>query len=120
TQPVLQPYAKGMGRPVHWHESLFGFKTGSDDTTFDDRDSAPYAPLAAVADTAFTWGADRPLRIPWHDTIIYELHVRGFTQLNRSIPEHLRGTYLGLGTEPAIRHLTSLGANAVELMPVHH
>ena len=68
-----------------------------DDTTFDDRDSAPYAPLAAVVDDAFTWGDDRPLRTPWHKTLIYELHVKGFTQLNPRVPEALRGTYLGLG-----------------------
>ena len=78
------------------------------------------APLAAVVDDAFTWGADRPLRTPWHETLIYELHVKGFTQLNPHVPEHLRGTYLGLASEPAIRHLTSLGVTAVELMPIHH
>ena len=87
--------------------------------SFDDRDSAPYAPLAAVVDSAFTWGDDRPRRTPWHETLIYELHVKGFTQLNPYVPEALRGTYLGLASEPAIRHLTSLGVTAVELMPVH-
>ena len=117
---VLDPYAKVIGRAVRWHDSLFGFKMGGDDTTFDDRDSAPYAPLAAVVDSAFTWGNDRPPRTPWHETLIYELHPKGYTQLNRSIPEALRGTYLGLATEPAIRHLTNLGVTAVELMPVHH
>jgi glycogen operon protein len=118
---VMDPYAKVVGRAMRWHESLFGFRTGLDDTTFDDRDSAPYAPRAAVVDTAFTWGDDdRPLRTPWHETLIYELHVTGFTKLNPYIPETLRGTYLGLASEPAIRHLTSLGVTAVELMPVHH
>ncbi len=117
---VLDPYTKVVGRTIRWHESLFGFKFGSDDTTFDDRDSAPYAPLAAVIDSAFTWGDDRPLRIPWHETLIYEMHVKGFTKLNPYIPESLRGTYLGLASEPAIRHLMSLGVTAVELMPVHH
>ena len=97
-----------------------GFRHGHDDTTFDERDSAPYAPLAAVIDSAFTWGNDRPLRTPWHETLIYELHVKGFTKLNPHIPEPLRGTYLGLASEPAIRHLTTLGVTAVELMPVHH
>ena len=117
---VLDPYAKVVGRAGHWHDSLFGYRPGHDDLTFDARDSAPYAPLAAVADTAFTWSNDKPLRIPWHETLIYELHPKGYTQLNRNIPEGLRGTYLGLATEPAIRHLTSLGVTAVELMPVHH
>ena len=117
---VMDPYAKVVGRTVRWHESLFGFQFGSDDTTFDERDSAPYAPLAAVIDNAFTWGEDRPLRTPWHETVIYEMHVKGFTKLNPYIPESRRGTYLGLASEPAIRHLTSLGVTAVELMPVHH
>ena len=117
---VMDPYAKVVGRSVRWDDSLFGFRPGTDDTTFDDRDSAPFAPLCAVVDTAFTWGDDRPLRTPWHETLIYELHVRGFTQLNQAIPEHLRGTYLGLASEPALGHLTSLGVTAVELMPVHH
>ena len=117
---VMDPYAKVIGRPVRWDDSLFGFRPGSDDTTFDTRDSAPFAPLCAVVDAAFTWGDDRPLRTPWHETLIYELHVRGFTQLNPAVPEPLRGTYLGLASEPALRHLTSLGVTAVELMPVHH
>jgi isoamylase len=116
---VMDPYAKVIGRTVRWDESLFGFRFGEDDSTFDDRDSAPFAPLAAVIDSAFTWGDDRPLRTPWHDTLIYEVHVKGFTKLNPHIPEGLRGTYLGLASEPAIRHLTSLGVTAVELMPVH-
>ncbi len=117
---VMDPYAKVIGRSVRWDDALFGFHHGEDDTTFDTRDSAPYAPLAAVIDTAFTWGDDRPLRTPWHETLIYELHVKGHTRLNAHVPEALRGTYLGLASEPAIRHLTSLGVTAVELMPVHH
>jgi glycogen operon protein len=118
---VMDPYAKVVGRATRWHDSLFGFQTASgDDSTFDNRDSAPYAPLAAVVDTAFTWGEDRRLRTPWHETLIYELHVKGFTQLNALVPEHLRGTYLGLASEPALKHLVHLGVTAVELMPVHH
>jgi len=117
---LMDPYAKVVGRPGSWDESLFGFRFDQEDSTFDDRDSAPFAPLAAVVDDAFTWGEDRPLRTPWHKTLIYELHVKGFTQLNPRVPDGLRGTYLGLASEPAIRHLTSLGVTAVELMPVHH
>ena len=116
---VMDPYAKVIGRTVCWDEALFGFEFGQEDTTFDERDSGPFAPLAAVIDSSFTWGDDRPLRTPWHETLIYELHVKGFTQLNPHVPEALRGTYLGLASEPAIRHLTSLGVTAVELMPVH-
>jgi isoamylase len=117
---VMDPYAKVVGRTVRWNDRLFGFRVGQDDTTFDERDSAPDAPLAAVIDTAFTWGDDRPRRRPWHETLIYELHVRGFTQLHPDVPEALRGTYLGLASEAAIKHFTSLGITALELMPVHH
>src|SRR5574338_27128 len=119
---LFDPYATVIGRRERWHESLFGYVYGSSDGDLsrDQRDSAPYAPLAAVADTAFTWGADLPPRTPWHETIIYELHVKGFTQLHPRIPEHLRGTFLGLASEPAIRHLVDLGVTAVELMPTHY
>jgi isoamylase len=118
---VMDPYAKVIGRATRWHDSLFGFELGAgDEQRFDRRDSAPYAPLAAIVDNSFTWGEDRRLRVPWHETLIYELHVKGFTQLHPLVPEQLRGTYLGLASEPAIRHLTSLGVTAVELMPVHH
>jgi isoamylase len=117
---VLDPYARVLGRTIRWDESLFGFTFGTNDATFDPRDSGSYAALGAVVDNAFTWGDDRPPRIPWHETLIYELHVKGFTKLHPHIPESLRGTYRGLGSEPAIRHLTSLGVTAVELMPVHH
>ena len=102
----MDPYAQASsGARSRWDEALFGFRLGEDDTTFDDRDSAPYAPLAAVVDRAFTWGDDRPPRTPWHETLIYELHVKGFTQLHPDVPEPLRGTYLGLASEPAIQHL---------------
>ena len=76
-------------------------------------------PLAAVIDPAFTWGDDRPPRTPWHKTVIYELHVKGFTQKNPQVPENLRGSYAGLASESAIKHLTDLGVTAVELLPVH-
>jgi glycogen operon protein len=119
---VMDPYAKVIGRTARWHDSLFAFRLDDPgaDLAPDSRDSGPYAPLAAVADTAFTWGNDRPARTPWHETLIYELHVKGFTRLHPHVPEGLRGTYLGLGSEPAIQHLVNLGVTAVELMPVHH
>jgi isoamylase len=119
---VLDPYAKLIGRNVTWADELFGYKLGDEqaDLSFDDRDSAPYAPLATVLDPAFTWGDDRSPRTPWHKTLIYELHVKGFTQLNPHVPEHLRGSYAGLASESAIKHLTDLGVTAVELLPVHH
>lgn len=119
---LLDPYARMIARDVRWSDELFGYKIGdaAEDLSFDDRDSAPFAPLGQVVDTAFTWGDDRPLRTPWHKSLIYELHVKGFTQLNDAIPEKLRGTYAGLASEAAIEHLKGLGVTAVELLPVHH
>ena len=120
---VMDPYAK-VDRRVRCAGTTRCSATASATrtiSTFDERDNAPFAPLAAVIDPAFTWGDDRPPRTPWHKTLIYEMHVQGFTKLqSRHVPEPLRGTYLALTSEPAIRHLTSLGVTAVELMPVHH
>ncbi|MEO6214105.1 MAG: glycogen debranching protein GlgX, partial [Vicinamibacterales bacterium] len=117
---LLDPYAKVIGRNLTWNETLFGFTFGENDTTFDTRDSGAHAPLAAVVDDAFTWGDDRAPRTPWHETLIYELHVKGFSKLNPHVPEPLRGTYGGLASEASIQHLKNLGVTAVELMPVHH
>jgi glycogen operon protein len=101
---------------------MFGYRVGdpADDLSFDTRDNAAYAPLAAVIDSAFTWGDDRPPRTPWHRTVIYEMHVKGFTMRHPQIPASVRGTYDALTTEPALDHLRNLGITAVELMPVHH
>ncbi len=116
---LLDPYAKALGREPKWHDSLFGYKYGESDTTFDTRDSAPFAPMGAVVDTAFTWGDDRPPRTPWHKTLIYETHVVGLTMNHPDVPEAKRGTYLGIASEAVITHLKSLGVTAVELLPVH-
>ena len=119
---VLDPYAKAIARPVTWDDAMFGYTIGQPqaDVVFDGRDSAPFAPLAAVVDAAFTWGDDRPPRTPWHETVIYEMHVRGFSKLQTRLPERIRGTYEALTTDTAISHLLKLGVTAVELMPVHH
>ena len=119
---LLDPYAKLVGRCTRWDDSLFAYTVGSpeEDLSFDERDSASYAPLAAVIDPAFTWGDDRPPKTPMHKTLIYEMHVRGFTKLHPKIPEELRGTYAGLASAPVIRYLKNLGVTAVELLPVHH
>src|SRR6266508_6370221 len=119
---VMDPYAKSVARTVRWADEMFGYRVGEPDAdlTFDDRDNAAYAPLAAIVDPAFTWGGDRPPRTAWHNTVIYEMHVRGFSMRHPAIPEHLRGTYEALTSEWAIEHLKRLGVTAVELMPVHH
>src|SRR6266704_3105672 len=119
---VLDPYARSIGRDVRWADELFGYRVGDPeaDLSCDERDNAAHAPLAVVIDPAFTWGDDRPPRTPWHKTIIYELHVKGFTQLHPDVPERLRGTYAGLASEPVVKHLGGLGVTAVELLPIHH
>ena len=118
---LLDPYAKLVGRNVIWDDSVFGYTLGNaeQDLCPDARDSGPFAPLAMVCEPAFTWGNDAPPRTPWHQTIIYEMHVKGFTKQMPDVPDHLRGTYAGLASEPAIRHLHELGVTAVELLPVH-
>jgi len=119
---LFDPYAKAVARVVSWDDSMFGYDVGHADADLrmDTRDNAARAPLAAVIDPAFTWGDDRPPRTPWHKTVIYEMHVKGFSWLHPDIPEGMRGTYEALTTEPALEHLTRLGVTAVELMPVHH
>jgi len=119
---VMDPYAKAVARTIRWSDEMFGYRVGdpAEDLSLDERDNAPFAPLAVVIDPAFTWGNDRPLRTPWHNTVIYEMHVRGFSKLNPAIDESLRGTYEALTREPVLAHLTKLGVTAVELMPVHH
>jgi glycogen operon protein len=119
---LLDPYAKAIGRPLTWADELFGYVVGDPaaDLSFDERDSVAVAPLAAVADSAFTWGDDAPPRTPWHQTVIYELHVKGFTYRHPEVPRALRGTYAGLASDPVLRYLQDLGVTAVELMPVHY
>ncbi len=117
---LFDPYAKTVGRELTWHDALFGYTIGQDDTTFDDRDSSAFAPLAAVVDTAFTWGTDRRPAHPWHETLIYELHVKGFTKRMPGVPDHMRGTYAGISAEAALDHLKKLNVTAVELLPVHY
>jgi isoamylase len=119
---LFDPYAKAISGPVTWSDTLYGYVLGDagEDLSRDERDSAGDLPKCVVIDTAFTWGDDRPPRTPWNRTVIYECHVRGLTLQHPSVPEHLRGTYLALASEPIIDHLLKLGVTAVELMPVHH
>ncbi len=116
---LLDPYAKAIARRTKWSDAMFDYRIGDPqaDLAMDDRDNAAFAPLASVIDPAFTWGNDRPPKIPWHQTVLYELHVKGFTHLHPEVPEKLRGTYAGLATEPVIRYLRELGITSVELLP---
>jgi isoamylase len=118
---LVEPYAKHLEGRLRWSDANFGYRVGHSraDLSFDKRDSAPGMPKSRVIDPAFTWGDDRAPRTPWHDTVIYELHVRGFTMRHPDVPPKLRGTYAALATAPVIEHLRRLGVTAVELMPVH-
>jgi glycogen operon protein len=117
---LLDPYAKAIARQTVWGDEMWGYRVGDPkaDLSFDRRDNARFAPLAAVVDEAFTWGDDRRPRVPWTKTLIYEMHVKGFTRLHPEVPDRLRGTYAGLGSDAAIRYLKNLGITAVELLPV--
>src|SRR3989442_1174158 len=118
---LLDPYARAIDGAVRWSDALFGYEVGHGDAdlAMDGRDSAPNMPKSMVVDTAFTWGGDRPPRIPWNQTVIYEVHVKGFTARHPDVPKHLRGTYAGFVSPAALGHLKSLGVTAVEIMPVH-
>ena len=118
---LIEPYAKHLQGPLIWSDSHFGYRVGhaKADLSLDKRDSAAGTPKCRVIDPAFTWGDDRAPRIPWHDTVIYEAHVRGLTMRHPEVPPQLRGTYAGLATAPVIEHFKRLGITTVELMPVH-
>jgi glycogen operon protein len=118
---LIDPYAKAVTENIEWTDELFGYTIGDPerDLSCDDRDSAGAMPKCVVVDPAFTWGDDRAPRTPWNRTVIYECHVRGMTKRHPLVPEELRGTFLGMASDPIVDHLTSLGVTAVELMPVH-
>jgi isoamylase len=118
TKLLLDPYAKAIEGGVDWDPACFPYRFGAEDLRNDD-DSAPHVPKSVVHNPYFDWGNDRPPATPLHETIIYEVHVKGFTARHPGIPEQLRGTYAGLGHPVAIDYLTSLGVTAVELLPVH-
>jgi glycogen operon protein len=119
---LLDPYAKAIGREIVWDDSLFGYTIGAegDDLTFDERDSAPFAPLGIVVDNRFDWGDDEPLATAWHNTVIYEAHVKGLTMTHPAVPDDIRGTYAAIASKPIIDYLTKLGITAIELMPIQY
>jgi isoamylase len=116
---LLDPYAKAIVGDITWGEEVLGYVPGSPDS-FSALDSAAFVPRGLVVGDGFDWGNDAPPEIPYSDTIIYETHVKGFTQLHPDVPPELRGTYAGLVSQPALDHLTRMGITAVELLPVHH
>ena len=119
---LLDPYARAITGNLKWSDAPFAYKVGNPngDLERDDTDSAGSMPKCVVVDPTFAWGDDRPPRVPWNKTVIYECHVKGMTMRHPEVPEHLRGTYLGLCTDVILDHLLSLGVTTVELLPVHH
>ncbi len=119
---LLDPYAKAISGTIQWSDAMFGYEMGhkDQDLSFSTTDSAPNVPKSIVVDPTFNWEDDKPLKIPYHRTIIYETHVKGFTKQHPDIPENIRGTYAGLCHPVTIKYLQELGITAIELMPVHH
>src|SRR5256712_1334786 len=118
---LLDPYAKSIAGQINWSDEMFGYVVGDkeEDLARDFRDNAWAMPKSVVIDPAFSWGEDKRPETPLSETVIYEVHVKGFTKLRQDVPEQLRGTYAGVANEQAIRYLKNLGVTAVELLPVH-
>jgi isoamylase len=119
---LIDPYAKAIAGTIAWHDSLFGYELGHPDAdlSFSTTDSAPYVPKSVVVDPNYDWEGDKPPKVSYHKTVIYETHVKGFTKLHPDIPEEIKGTYAALGHPVCIKYLKDLGITAIELMPVHH
>jgi isoamylase len=120
---LVDPYSQAISGTIDWNQPVFPYQfTGNDDADLvrDDRDSGPGMCKSVVVNPYFDWEQDRLPRTPLADSVIYELHVRGFSELNENVPENQRGTYAGLASPPALKYLKDLGVTAVELMPVHH
>jgi isoamylase len=119
---LIDPYAKAVSGTIEWHDSLFGYEMGNpkEDLRPSTTDSAPFIPKSVVVDANYDWEGDRSPKTPYHKSIIYETHVKGFTKMHPDIPENIRGTYAALAHPVTIRYLKELGITAIELMPVHH
>ncbi|QEM12348.1 glycogen debranching protein GlgX [Mucilaginibacter rubeus] len=118
---LIDPYAKAISGSIKWNDALYSYKVGDEaqDLSFSDSDSAPFIPKSVVIDQHFDWEGDTSPSYQYYNTVIYEAHVKGFTQLNPEIPENLRGTYAGIAHPASIKYLQDLGITAIELMPVH-
>ncbi|MEL6814443.1 MAG: glycogen debranching protein GlgX [Cyanobacteria bacterium J06598_3] len=119
---LIDPYALAIAGNVTPGQAIFSYAWGDEgeDLSYNETDSATSVPKGIVVDPSFDWQGDKPPHTPWNETIIYEMHVKGFTQQQPKVPKRLKGTYAGLAHPAAIKHLKSLGITAVELMPVHH
>ncbi|MFE0101935.1 glycogen debranching protein GlgX [Streptomyces sp. NPDC059009] len=115
---LLDPYARAVSGAVAWGEEVYGYPFGAPDKR-NDLDSAPHMMTSVVVNPYFDWGDDRPPRTPYHETVIYEAHVKGLTMLHPELPEEARGSYAALAHPAILEHLTELGVTALELMPVH-
>jgi isoamylase len=115
---LLDPYAKAISGQIDGHESLFSYRF-ADPTEFNDLDSLGHTMLSVVTTPYFDWGHDRPPQHQYHESVIYEVHVKGLTMSHPGIPDDVRGSYAAVGHGAIIDHLTSLGITAVELLPVH-
>ncbi len=115
---LLDPYAKAVDGDVRWDRAVYDYDF-EDPDRMSEADSAPFVPKAVVVNPFFDWGNDRPPRVPYHETVIYEAHVKGLTWQHPQIPQELRGTYAGIAHPEMIKHLRTLGVTAIELMPVH-
>jgi glycogen operon protein len=118
---LIDPYARALAGSVGWESPVFGYPLGGEeeDLARDDGDSAPGVPKCVVVDPSFDWSGDRPPATPFHETVIYEAHVKGLTMRHPDVPEAQRGTYAGLASPPILEYLKRLGVTAIELMPVH-
>lgn len=119
---LIDPYAKAIAGTIEWNNALFGYEVGQEDQdlSISESDSAPFIPKSVVVDDSFDWQGVRPPKTPYHLSIIYETHVKGFTKLHPDIPENIRGTYAAMAHHSTIEYLNQLGVTAVELLPVHH
>ena len=118
---MIDPYTRSLKGALQWDDCVYGYTPGGvdQDLSFDTRDSAASVPKSVVVDESFDWRGDKPPRIPWARTIIYETHVSGITKLNKTVAAAERGSFVGLGSDSMINYLTSLGITSVELLPVH-
>ena len=113
---LIDPYAKAVEGAWQWNEALFPYHFGQPESSKNDLDSGPFVPKCVVIDPFFDWNSDARPNTPWHRTVVYETHVKGFTQRHPGIPEELRGTYAGLAHPTAVRYLQRLGITAIELL----